>query len=524
MNEHRLFWPEDPKDEEGWMDLALELSIRWNLPFWFNIRLLESTPLEPRRIYITGSIYTTFWTSNYKKLKQTNTYKTYMQNYLGLYSPTSVLNSTYVEGEFLVTNDFLTSIHEAAFRKSKNVTTGSMQELDKVLAVGRNETWTDVLNKYFRQTPPFKRTEKFVLSDSEVLEVIGRLAAKYGSKVMMHQLGWWFVQYYTVMGYDEAFVFKYGDRALAALMKPLFCESQVEALFKHALISDHAESKFPANKRDVVDAIFVNVAAAAIAKIGESAWLDKDAKNTAIMKISGIVVSLWPRTLSPTASNLSSTLPAETSYFRFWVREQQRSASLIGTRRYYDESVRLAHNYRDPAFNYDYVINHLTVAMLALEQPFYVLGGSPAMNYGGLGAGFAQALVKAFDSRGILHLWDGAVKSWLSNDSVAEYLRRAGCHGKGSHDNIFPEIPGLEVVFRALQSESRLSRDSSVNMAGFDSAKMFFVQYCRVICGLSKSSLKQGCNFALRNFEPFAQVFDCAIGSPMNPVEKCSFF
>ncbi|CAN7938267.1 unnamed protein product, partial [Ixodes hexagonus] len=522
MKQRRLAWPHNLDGRTNPLDVALDLCIRWELPLWFNIRLLPKTPSNPRRLYFTPTIYTSFWVSHYKELAKSGRYKNYIENYMNLFDLQFFLNATYVKNELDVTMDVLASIHNGAFRKRKNATMVPIEELDKLLPAGKGETWTDLLNKYFRQDPSFSPSEAVLLSDTEILEVIRRLLDKYGPDVMLHQLSWWFVQYYAVLASEVAFTLKYGAKGVADTVKPLFCEIQVEDSHKWALLGDHVTSNLLPTERGYVDSLLNNVIAAAITKIQDSSWIDRNTKAVAIGKLGGMLVNLWPKTLPPATLDGSTRLPTTDSYVKYWIRDHERSASLIGTEDYY-ERTRLAHNFRDQSFRYDYLLNHVTLAMLTVEEPFHIRNGTAALNYGGLGSAFAREVVKAFDPEGVTHLWSGSRKSWLSNETVAGYTERARCEGKGFQEGLFPEVPGLETVYQAFQEDQRAFH-GSFTYGAFSDRQVFFLQYCHVMCRLNKTSLGQGCNLALRNFNPFADAFHCPRGSPMNPTQKCSFF
>ncbi|CAN7938266.1 unnamed protein product, partial [Ixodes hexagonus] len=524
MKQRRLGWPLKLQGPPNPLDVALDLCIRWDLPFWFNIRLLQKTPSNPRRLYVTPTIYTSFWMSHYRELARPGRYRKYIESYMDLFDVQLSLNATYVKNELDVTMDVLGSIHNGAFRKRKNATMVPIEELDNLLPAGKGKTWMDFLNKYFKQDPSFNADEPVLLSDTEILEVIKRLLDKYGPDVMLHQLSWWFVQYYAVLASEVAFTLKYGTKAVGDTVKPLFCEVQVENSYKWVLLADHVTSNLVPTERGYVDSLLNNVIAAAITKIYGSSWIERNTKAVAIGKLGGMLVNLWPKRLPPADMlNGSTRLRANNSYIKYWIRDHEQSASLIGTEDYY-ERTRLAHNYRDESFRYDYLLNHVTLAMLTVEEPFHIREGSAALNYGGLGSAFAREVVKAFDPEGVTHLWSGTRKSWLSNETVARYTERAMCAGRGFHEGVFPEVPGLETVYQAFQEVQSTSHGSSVNPGGFSDKQVFFLQYCHVMCRLNKTSLGQGCNLALRNFEPFADVFHCPPGSPMNPAQKCSFF
>ncbi|CAN7983506.1 unnamed protein product, partial [Ixodes hexagonus] len=173
---------------------------------------------------------------------------------------------------------------------------------------------------------------------------------------------------------------------------------------------------------------------------------------------------------------------------------------------------------------YDYLLNNVTLAMLVLEKPFYDRRSTLAFRYGALGSAFARKVVMSFDLQGISHLANGTQSFWLSPDAKDKFMQKVTCDDGGFQDSIFPDIPGLEVVFRAFRDANRSPADASPNFPSMEQKKIFFLAFCHVMCVLDSKAFGDGCNLVLKHFRPFAETFQCPLGSPMNPMKKCRFF
>ncbi|KAM7315094.1 endothelin-converting enzyme 1-like [Ixodes scapularis] len=384
--------------------------------------------------------------------------------------------------------------------------------------------WTGLLNKNFRPTPPFSGRDIILVSDTEILEVLKRLLRTHGWAHVLNQLAWWFVQAYAVVASDDAFVVKYGGKASANAMKPLFCEIEVEEAYTLPLLVDHVSSNYNSSDRTAINVLLESVIMAAITKIGECDWMDNRSRKAAVDKLREIFINLWPREdIYAEFFPPSAERQKQKSYVRYWIRDHELSASEIGAAIYYEKN-RMAHNFRDETFEYDYLLNNVSLPMLALEDPFYDRRGSAAFNYGALGSVFARKVVMSFDPQGINHLPNGTLHSWLSKDSKATFMQKATCGVEDFQPNIFPEIPGLEVTFRAFQDASRSSQRSSEDHPSVEDKKMFFLAFCHVMCILDAKEIGERCNVVLKHFRPFAETFECPLGSSMNPTHKCRFF
>ncbi|CAN7980162.1 unnamed protein product [Ixodes pacificus] len=121
---------------------------------------------------------------------------------------------------------------------------------------------------------------------------------------------------------------------------------------------------------------------AAITKIGQCGWMDNRSREAAVDKLREIFINLWPR-----EDIYAELFPPERQrqkfYVKYWIRDHELSASQIGTAVYCEKN-RMAHNFRDETFEYDYLLNNVSLPMLALENPFYDRRGSVAFNYGAL--------------------------------------------------------------------------------------------------------------------------------------------
>ncbi|XP_008215920.1 neprilysin-4 isoform X1 [Nasonia vitripennis] len=188
-----------------------------------------------------------------------------------------------------------------------------------------------------------------------------------------------------------------------------------------------------------------------------------------------------------------------------------------------------------------------------LQPPFYHRYFPRSLNYGGIGVVIGHEITHGFDNKGRLFDKDGNLHRWWSGNAIQEFDRRASClvdqygrftvkevemsvDGVNTQGENIADNGGIKQAFRAYEKWLSQNEGTKESLPGMEAngRQLFFLNFAQVWCGAMrpeamKNSLKTAIHSpgryrvigTLSNFEEFAKVFNCPLGSPMNPEKKC---
>ncbi|KAK5984363.1 hypothetical protein GCK32_004211 [Trichostrongylus colubriformis] len=180
------------------------------------------------------------------------------------------------------------------------------------------------------------------------------------------------------------------------------------------------------------------------------------------------------------------------------------------------------------------------------DAPFYV-------NYGSIGIAIGHEITHGYDDVGAQYGANGSLSGWWNEDTLETFRQRRQCfinqYGKKVEPTIQKSVDGrisigeniadnggLRVAYEAYKMRESRETDRKVlpGLTEFTPEQLFFIAYANVWCEVVKTSSinyimdtdahplgKFRVNVPLQNFPPFAKAFNCSIGSPMHPYEKC---
>ncbi|KAJ8683045.1 hypothetical protein QAD02_018837 [Eretmocerus hayati] len=189
-----------------------------------------------------------------------------------------------------------------------------------------------------------------------------------------------------------------------------------------------------------------------------------------------------------------------------------------------------------------------------LQPPFYHRYFPRSLNYGGIGMVIGHEITHGFDDKGRLFDKYGNLQQWWSQETIDEFDSRASClvdqyskyivddvnmpiDGVNTQGENIADNGGIKQAFRAYKKWVSLNGNATENLPGLKETgeQLFFLNFAQLWCGsmrpeAMKNKLKTAVHppgkfrliGTLTNFEHFAKVFNCPVGSPMNPVNKCS--
>ena len=161
-------------------------------------------------------------------------------------------------------------------------------------------------------------------------------------------------------------------------------------------------------------------------------------------------------------------------------------------------------------------------------------GNESAISYGFLGIILAHEFSHYFDEEG----WETYFPLQNSTDKY-KFDKNRNCIKKqyknngNTTDEDFADLSGLEIAYRAL--ENKLGKEAMTKPIfeshNFTNEQAFFISYAQHWCRKKEKFRKYTGHVhsredlrtlnPLRNSDAFAKAFNCPVGSPMNPVEKC---
>ncbi|KAH7941550.1 hypothetical protein HPB49_014859 [Dermacentor silvarum] len=479
-------WPELPTGNADPFDVHFRLCVRWNIPLWFDVRLLPEDALKSRRaVYIGPSVYAKFWGSQYRSMGSEATIRQYVGQYL-LY-----FDEDYGQNASLTIDSYLT------FNFTRHVTF-MLEAVHK--NAGPRVPYLRVVGERLRRRG--HRQKK------GTTEVVSYITANYDSTLLRSHMGWWVLQIYAPIADASFFVQKYGSKELAELLRPLFCETQMESSFKILLFSKLIALNFPQKVRQQVDEIFHNVRQETAALFEKSGSL---AGANVGHRLRGMRVNLWPKPEYRSREKLkriyASHNTSKATSLDHWIIERQANAKLIGSDAYFEDK-RLPHSFSKEPIYYDSLLNEATVSMLLAHEPFFYPDGDAAVNYGGLGAAFSAALLAGGLETDTADP-AATLEEATANESLAT-TREAASLFRPNYSLTKSEAPGFLPAFRAFQA----LKDHPANDRAFAPEMLFFINYCH---SQSRVRISFDCNAALRGATSFVSAFHCEKGSRMNP-------
>ncbi|EYC22133.1 hypothetical protein Y032_0017g3170 [Ancylostoma ceylanicum] len=203
---------------------------------------------------------------------------------------------------------------------------------------------------------------------------------------------------------------------------------------------------------------------------------------------------------------------------------------------------------------YEYTSNTINLPAAILQPPFFHNTFPRALNYGGIGAVIGHEVTHGFDDLGRQFDSFGNLREWWDTSTKKKFQERAQC--------IISQYGNIEVYSTALRLNGRLTQGENIADNGgvkqafkayknylkmhgeegrikgleqFNNEQMFFLGYALISCGHmtsghliyniltnTHSPARYRVNQVLANLPEFAAAFQCKVGTPMNPTERCA--
>ncbi|KAK8772345.1 hypothetical protein V5799_024411 [Amblyomma americanum] len=476
------------------------LCVRWNMPLWFDVKLLPGNPIGGRKtVYIGPSVYAKFWASQYRLMHSDSAVQRYIDQYLAYFydenarSRAGIVNYNAVFNFTKRVVFLLADVHKSpasTFFTFDSAANALGQPTDRLLSL---------MNGHFRPEVMFVQLDVVIGKKRGTADTARNIVASHDPTVVLSHLGWWMLQIYAPIADAKFFIQKYGSEEVADLLRPLFCETQVESSFKIFLLSSLSSLFFPQQVRQGIDELFDNVRSMT-AILYEEAHLPLQAKARVVQMIRGMRINLWPsaKYQSPAELELvyTSHFTNKTTTLDHWITERWANAELIGSDAYFEDK-QLPHSFAKDAVYYDSLLNTVSMSMLVAREPFYYPNGIRAVNYGGLGAAFAKSVLEGL-----------ANEPALRNVGVTE--ENGTSDGPSRPGGLDLGVPGFLPAFRAFQAH----RLDAPSVRDLSPEELFFISYCHTQSRLLPAF---DCNAVVRGAQSFASAFQCKQGSRMNP-------
>ncbi|XP_077564517.1 endothelin-converting enzyme 1-like [Haemaphysalis longicornis] len=167
------------------------------------------------------------------------------------------------------------------------------------------------------------------------------------------------------------------------------------------------------------------------------------------------------------------------------------------------------------------------VALLPYAFEFPLYGTTNTVNYAGVGNQLAYALSEAiYGSYYDSDVDGGGTQPLTAFVRCVRFERYAGRNPKPEPDVL--EVLALKPLVDAFQHDQPRHVEYLIGYEGYSPLRLFFLAFCYARCAGSRShpTAKDtfDCDDILRHSVEFSQEFECPLGSPMNPPEKCQLF
>ncbi|XP_076657485.1 neprilysin-11 isoform X1 [Halictus rubicundus] len=444
------------------------------------------------------------------------------------------------------------------------VTIDDLQQLTDLHAQQWN--WTRYMEAVFDNTNVTinTATDRAIVVDLQYLQKLPKLLAVTPPYTIARHL-WWSI-YSTVAPLTSQ---RFRDLVYQFLRKVFGlkekrarwreCTENANANFGMAMSYVYAERYFDERTREKALEMLTDVKDAFDEMLAELDWMDVATRRRAHDKLRAIRPFVGiPEWIADSKKldkyyETSEIVPGKLFETFLRLTDSAVKKSLNGLREKPDKSRWISTGTAVNAF-YSAILNSVTFPAGILHPPFYG-NGLESINYGAMGAIMGHEVTHGFDDQGRRYDETGNLKQWWSEETLQHYQKKVECIIKQYGNYRLPELGnnftvngvntqgeniadngGIREAYRAYRKhEARSSvRQALPGFAEYTRDQLFFIGFAQVWCGnytngALKSKLVEGVHApnhfrvigTLSNNADFAEAWNCPIGSPMNPANKC---
>ncbi|KAG2194080.1 hypothetical protein INT46_006931 [Mucor plumbeus] len=343
------------------------------------------------------------------------------------------------------------------------------------------------------------------------------------------------------------------------------CTKYVSSAFSNSMGRYYTLKKFGSeNERKEVETFLTTIHEAWINRLPDLDWLDNQTRAKAVEKVKLISHKVGYSIVSPDLRQPISIKKYNEGLFinetSFYDTENILSAwyankmwSKAGQKVDKDEwhmSPQTVNAYYSPN------VNEIVLPAGILQSPLYSANQSNFLNYGGIGMIIGHEITHAFDSAGRKYDGYGSLTDWWTNTTSAKFEEKTKCFINQYNkftvtgpNNVTLNVNGLLTLGENLADNGgttasltafrKLGKQEQAlpGLENMSPEALFFINLGRVWCGKEREELalqsiytdphsptRARVNGIVQNSADFATIFNCPVGSPMNPQIKCDMW
>ncbi|MFH4977167.1 hypothetical protein AB6A40_003876 [Gnathostoma spinigerum] len=433
-----------------------------------------------------------------------------------------------------------------------------------------NFDWLLFFNTVFRNvhikgTGPitFSNNTEVVVYGLEFLNRLNKLLPTHSKRVIRNYLLWcWFFKA-MLRDLPDPFaltVFKF-YRSLNLMQVPKMrwhgCVTRINSLMPMATSSMYVRTHFDYEAKEQVEEMIELIMQAFMEILETEDWLSQSTKDFAKQKVKTMNQKIgYP-------DYLNDTTAVDKEYVRFQFYEGdyyrtkfqfyeayqrdilERIAMKVDRNRWVAGAA-LVNAFYSPN------TNEIIFPAGILQPVFYNKHFPRSMNFGGIGVVIGHEITHGFDDKGRLYDNLGNIRQWWDNDTIEKFEKKAQCieeqysnytldqinmpvNGRITKGENIADNGGLKQAYKAYK-KYEASNPIPPNLPGVNLThdQLFFLNYAQIWCGImnDKEALRKlrtsehspgpiRVKGPLSNSEDFALAYNCPVGSPMNPKQKC---
>ncbi|CDZ96882.1 M13 family peptidase [Phaffia rhodozyma] len=433
--------------------------------------------------------------------------------------------------------------------------------------------WLD-LRSYVSSFAPRKFPEKIVLTSEDYVKKVVKIVEEEDDIVLQ---GYFLIR--TAMSYASYLGPNVQIRQDAEKLKNTLtgvkqgnrpereevCLNHVSAAVGHLAGAEFVKKAFTGDSKNKAEDVILNIIDAFKRKLVKLPWMDKESARLAVRKADVIT----PKIGYPLYPNTTSPLSLQRYYSRLVlnkgdflgnfvrvnemdkIRQWQVEFGVLRNRDSWLMNADTVNAYESPADN------EIVFPAGILQPPFFSAKWPSYLHYGAFGAVAAHELCHAFDNSGAQYDYEGRYRQWWTNSTVDAFRERAQCIAKQYSEYYVLDAEGHKVYVKGNNTNGEAIGDSGLRIAyeawqasikqgdkeitlpglPYTSEQLFFIAFGRIwAANVAPASLVAQVRSdphapnlyrvegTLRNFEKFAEVFQCKKGSKMNPTQRCELW